>query len=154
MSNIINEHKGICPACRKGKENKASEKHHIFPVEFGGAMDGQMISICSSCHTDLHEKERELHAGKRNATEIKAVCTPILASLIFKAYEQRMSWIRNKEEGVNIATDARRRLVVHLSEDEQKRVKILKSHFKYSNQEDMIRFLINREFNLIASGKL
>lgn len=44
---------GKCWACN---ELRGLDGHHIFPREYGGPDDGELVNICKSCHDIIHDE--------------------------------------------------------------------------------------------------
>jgi hypothetical protein len=51
-----------CPICLT--ERRSLDKHHIYPVGYGGPFDGPLFSLCAGCHQDVHRQAEALAAGK------------------------------------------------------------------------------------------
>jgi hypothetical protein len=51
-----------CPICLTNR--RKLDKHHIYPVGYGGPFDGPLFSLCAGCHQDVHRQAEAIAAGK------------------------------------------------------------------------------------------
>ena len=79
-----------CSAC--GVVTPVLDKHHVWPVQYGGRMDGEMVDICGNCHKTVHHYETNTSVPPRHLTRLVAAVR----------YAKRMF-----EEGRTVALDKR-----------------------------------------------
>lgn len=136
----------LCVLCPEGKEHIGRDSHHLRPLEYGGPKDGEQILICPNCHTTLHRLEKKISKGELALEDITDHRWIKVLSIL-------MTQKRKFESEEVKAHDARRGLSVHLSEEEQKMARFVKSDMGFSSLESMVKFFIRREFQRIKSGK-
>lgn len=138
---MVSKPRGSCILCGQ----PAVEMHHAFPVQFGGAMDGPTVPLCPNHHTQVHALAERVWRGE---LPLASVNPPDMRKLVQCCHEQRLEFERNG----GAAPDARRRIVAHLTEEEQQMCRLIKRSGNFSSLEVMLKALIRREAERIASG--
>lgn len=92
-----------CEAC--GVQSPVLDEHHVWPIQYGGKMDGKTVAICGNCHKTVHHYERDPSAPP-----------PHLAKLVgaVRLAKQMFS------KGMTTAKDSRRQGYVKLTETDEK----------------------------------
>lgn len=52
-----------CPICRQHFQEAACESHHIYPVAYGGSVEGHQITLCGGCHALTHQQAESYARG-------------------------------------------------------------------------------------------
>lgn len=135
----------VCFLCPEDRPNRAVDAHHVFPVEYGGDMEGHTIDLCPGCHDKLHRLAVQVFKG---VLDLDTVGNPKWNAAIRAIVESR----RKFESGEVQAVDARRRISVSFSEDELKRMHFAKTDRGFNSAEKFIKWLVEREYTQIAKG--
>lgn len=129
-----------CPICGR---IAYLEEHHITPICYGGPKNGPLVSICESCHANIHKTAESINAKTvknknwfENENLLKKAAPYIQAILEAK---------RRKDDGeIDIYAKKRKMIVVELSEYEWKRIRKVSKDKGFSNVNTFIEtFLRN-----------
>ena len=102
-----------CSACRV--ETPVLDKHHVWPVQYGGRMDGKMVDICGNCHKTVHHFEGKNDLPPKHLVDLVAAVR----------YAKRMF-----EAGRTVALDKRSQGgTIKLSTDDAELLKALSIRF-------------------------
>lgn len=130
----------------RGDENVAGRhSHHLAPLEYGGAKDGEQVNLCSSCHDEFHRLANFVYIGKMDMSDINNV---VLAKMLAIYLRQRSAY----ENGAVSADDARRRIQVGFSREELLAAHFVKSDMGFSSLEKMIKSLVLKEYERLRKG--
>ena len=129
-----------------GCSHEGVDSHHIFPVEYGGPMDGRQVMLCATHHDRIHRTFNRVKAGKQSIGSIENSYERTLVEKINQQYTEFQT-------NGGIAPDARRRIVASLDEDEQKMVRVLKAHEGHSSIDKMLKHWIREKYERLTHGK-
>lgn len=121
-------------------------KHHVRPLEYGGADDGDKVTLCASCHDELHRMASVVWRGKIQCEDIPS---RRLRFYVSELIDQR----RRFDAGETEAPDARRRISVSLTADELVQAHQIKKHYGHSSLEAMMLALLREAAYKMASGR-
>lgn len=115
-----------CPAC--GNAARILESHHIVPVCYGGRADGLQVSICNTCHRNIHSYEKTDETPPAH-----------LAKYVAVVREAR----RASLSGMTEALDSRRHVPVTLTPEQERIVDSLSRRFNVRGRAATIKALID-----------
>lgn len=99
-----------CPVCQQHFQEAACESHHIYPVAYGGSVEGHQITLCGGCHALTHQ-QAESYA--RGSSEL--VMTPEMIQRARFLIKVIMVAKQNYQEGIvqDDDKDAKRHKIIH-----------------------------------------
>ncbi len=131
----------ICPVCLN---SPVEESHHLVPKAYGGAEDGPMVSLCSSCHKNAHFEAEALSAKHKKKVLVHYLSTQQLNRKITQeiiATIIRVKYHFNKETNPNV----KRKVIVEVPQSTLTKMHKRKLDTGFSNMEQYILSLITKD---------
>ena len=84
---ILSRDKYICQYCKNKTKDSRLEVHHVVPTSKGGSnRPNNLITLCKTCHDDLHAKKIELKKKNLKNLNLKHATQINVLALLFKKY--------------------------------------------------------------------
>lgn len=130
-----------CAVC--GTTTGLFEKHHIYPLCYGGLSQGPQIDICPSCHRLVHRVAESLSTKSHKHVNVTPEFIRQAAPYIKAIVKMKVEF----QSGNRVARDGRNIVPLHLSSNTRRALQILKVDKGFSNVNDLITFLIMQELS-------
>ena len=129
--------------------NKSPDKHHIFPVEYGGPENGLTVPLCTNCHRNVHREAESLYKTQVRGSNVNRETYPDIdeynKALFLSDYIVK-SKTQFELSGEEKALGARNMLQVSFERDELAMAHDLKLMLGMRSLPSMVKLLIIEEW--------